>query len=161
MGQRMFSALFLITVGKQTSSFTGAWIQITFAGPTPVSELWVQGRSTSPDVLGQDVYLMTHSRSGSLTQPRRVRLEFSNGSSHEVQLADAPYFQIVVLPEVRETTFLRIVVEDVWPAQGATDAGIGKVRIFSLRHSVDFDISLTLLIRPRAVSLFKLPRFGS
>lgn len=119
---------------------TGAWIQINFAGPTLVSELWVQGRAASPDVLGQDVYLMTHSRSGSLTQPRRVRLEFSKGSSHEVQLTEAPYFQIVVLPEVRETTFMRIVVEDVWPAEGATDAGIGKVRVFTLRHSMGFDI---------------------
>ena len=129
-------------VGWQTNAeTTGAWIELRFTQPRQVQEIWLLAEPLPADVLGQDVYLMTYPRTQLLATPRRLRLSFSSGASHVVTLLEASYFQIFALPRSEETSFVRMEVEDIWPKSGATETGIGKIRIFPQRHLLEFEVT--------------------
>ena len=128
--------------GWQTETgAVGAWIEISFAQVRQVSELWVLAEPLPADILGQDVYLMTYPRVSMLAAPRTIRLGFSSHSTYTFELLETNAFQIFSLPTEEKTSFIRITVEDIWPKPGATEAGIGKIRVFPYRHSPGFEVT--------------------
>lgn len=131
-----------VNLGWQTETgVIGAWIQIAFPEAQQVSELWLLAEPLPSDILGQDVYLTTYPRLSLLATPRRIQLSFSNQSTYTCELQETNYFQIFGLPAEEKTSFIRITVEDVWPKPGATETGIGKIRVFPRRHSREFEIT--------------------
>ncbi len=128
--------------GWQTDSqVAGAWIEIGFPEPRQVSELWLLAEPLPADILGQEVYQETYPRTSLLAAPRRIQISFSSGSAYTFQLLQANYFQIFGVPRGELTSFVRITVEDVWPKPGATETGVGKIRVFPHRHSPAFEIA--------------------
>jgi alpha-mannosidase len=127
--------------GWQTENqVEGAWIEIQFPECRQVSELWILARPLPCDVLGQDVYLMTHPRNDFFLAPRQIRISASDGFEFSTDLLQVSYFQIIPLPRPIATTFMRITIDGIWPKEGGTETGLGKVRIFENEHSASFQI---------------------
>lgn len=127
--------------GWQTKEQTaGAWIEIAFPEERSVSELWILAHALPHDIRGQDVYTMVYSRVQWFEAPRHVRIGFSDGTSVDAELRQTDHFQIVTLPQARQTASVRITIQDVWPKSGGEESGIGKVRIFPQRHATSFEI---------------------
>lgn len=120
----------------------GSWLEIDFPQSRRVAELWILTQPLPRDVLGQAVYMMTYSRAKLRANPRKVRISLSDGSQIIPDLRQVDFFQILTLPEARDTASIRILVEDVWPKPGAIETGIGKVRAFPHRHSPSFEIDV-------------------
>jgi alpha-mannosidase len=118
----------------------GAWIEIAFPELRQVSEIWILAEPLSSDVLGQDVYLMTHSRAELFLAPRKIRISLSDGSIVRAELLQAGYFQIIALPRATETQSLRLTIDEVWTKPGGRETGIGKIRVFQHRHSPTFEV---------------------
>jgi alpha-mannosidase len=128
--------------GWQTDKeLAGSWVQIDFGEPREVGELWFFSKPLPTDVLGQDVYNMTYPRVERRAEARKIKVSFSSGAGYETTLRDnAGYFQVFALPAPVRSSFIRIAIEDVWPKAGATETGIGKIRVFSKRHETSFEI---------------------
>ncbi len=127
--------------GWQTDSeIEGAWIEINFSEPQGISELWLFAEPLPADILGQDVYQETYSRKSRLATPQRIQLSFSSGANHRFQLLQTDCFQIFSFPQEERTAFVRITVEDTWPKPGATETGLGKIRLFPRRHPPEFAV---------------------
>jgi alpha-mannosidase len=119
---------------------SGAWIEVAFAEPRPVSEVWVLPKALPRDIIGQDVYNFAYSRVQWFEAPRRVRVSLSGGESVEAQLRQSDFFQIITLPRAIQTSTVRLTIEDVWPKPGGKETGIGKIRIFPQNHPLSFHI---------------------
>ncbi len=117
---------------------SGAWLEVTFPEARPVSEVWVLPRALPRDVIGQDVYNFAYSRVQWFEPPRRVRLSFAEGDTVQAELRSSEYFQIITLPQTRQTATVRITIEDVWQKPGGKETGIGKIRVFPKRHPLSF-----------------------
>jgi alpha-mannosidase len=129
--------------GWQANAETvGAWIEIEFNELRSVSELWLLIEPLPTDILGQNAYIMTYSRASLLAVPRKLRINFSSGASYTAELLQkTDYFQIISLPKLERTSSVSIQIEEVWPKPGATETGIGKIRLFSQKHSPAFEIT--------------------
>jgi alpha-mannosidase len=123
------------------SEASGAWIQIDFGELRQVGELWLLTAPPPTDILGQDSYESTYSRVPLLMPPQTVQVGFSSGTTFTAQLRQGGFFQIVALPKLEQTTSVRITISKVWSKPGGKETGIGKVRIFSQRHSQNFEIA--------------------
>ena len=132
-----------LSLGWQTDSeLTGSWIEIKFPEVKEVGELWLLAETKPRDILGLDAYRMVNSHAQLRAAPRKLRIGFSGGASHDTTLLEQmDYFQIVSLPKPEQTSFVRISIEDTWPKSGATETGIGKIRVFPQRHEPTFDIT--------------------
>ncbi len=119
---------------------SGAWLEVGFPGARPVSEIWVLPKALPRDVLGQDVYNLAYSRVQWFEAPRHIRLSFADGDAVHAELRQADFFQIITLPQARQTSTVRLTIEDVWPKPGGKETGIGKVRIFPRKHPISFQI---------------------
>jgi len=120
----------------------GAWVQIDFATPHIVRELWVLGRPLARDVVGSDPYLATFSRTQFYAFPRRIQCILSDGFGITAQLRDADWYQIVRFPSAGTSKFVRIRIEDVWGRPGALETGIAKVKVFPQLHQRAFEIDM-------------------
>jgi alpha-mannosidase len=128
--------------GWQSDAETiGAWIEIRFSEPKRVREVWLLATPLAADVLGQDVYLMTYPRTQFRAAPRQLLVSFSDGKSYSISLHEAAYFQMFSFPADEPTSFVRFQVEDTWPKPGATETGIGKIRVFSQIHMPAFGVA--------------------
>ena len=121
---------------------SGAWIEIRFPEPRPVSEIWILPEPLPRDILGQEVYILVYSRQQLLEPPRRIRSDLASGSSLRAELRQAGHFQIISLPQTTQTSSVRITIEDVWAKPGGRETGIGKIRVFSRKHSPEFQIDV-------------------
>jgi len=121
---------------------SGAWIEIQFPEPRPVSEIWILPEPLPRDILGQEVYILVYSRQQVLQAPRRIRIDLSTGFSLKAELRQAGYFQIISLPQTTQASSLQITIEDVWAKPGGRETGIGKIRVFSGKHSPEFQIDV-------------------
>ncbi|MDE3180962.1 MAG: hypothetical protein KGM47_15050 [Acidobacteriota bacterium] len=119
----------------------GAWLNIAFPEPRPVSEVWILPAPLPRDILGQAPYILTYSRQPLFEPPRSVLIELG-GESFPADLYLSPYFQIVALPRTVESTSLRITVEKVWTKPGGKVTGIGKARAFPKNHQLAFEIDV-------------------
>lgn len=120
----------------------GAWVQIDFAAPRTVGELWILGRPRARDVVGSDPYLATFSRTQYYACPRKVRCTLSDGSGIAAELRDADFYQIIRFPDAGTSTFVRIQIEDVWGRAGTLETGIAKVKVFPGRHQQSFEVDV-------------------
>jgi alpha-mannosidase len=118
----------------------GAWLEITFAEPKPVRELWVLAAPLESGIVGEDPYTMAFPRQPLHMAPRKVRISFSNGGSHSAELRQFGGFQIITLPRTESASAVRITVEDVWPKPGGKETGLGKVRVFARAHEPAFEV---------------------
>ena len=118
----------------------GAWIEIGFPEARPVSEVWILPKALPRDIIGQDVYTLAYSRVQWFEAPRHIRLSFADGTSVNAELRQADYFQIITLPQTKQTSTVRISIEDVWPKAGGKETGIGKIRIYPRKHPISFEI---------------------
>ena len=118
----------------------GAWIEIGFPEARPVSEVWILPKALPRDIIGQDVYTLAYSRVQWFESPRHIRISFADGTGVDAELRHADYFQIITLPQTRQTSTVRITIEDVWPKPGGKETGIGKIRIFPRKHPTSFEI---------------------
>jgi alpha-mannosidase len=132
-------------IGWQATEGIGAWIQIDFGQLREVSELWLQLEPLPTDIVGQNVYMSTHSRVPLFLSPQRIRISFSNGASYTAELKQVSYFQILALPKSQQTLYVRITVEEVWPKPGGREAGIAKIRIFPKKHLPTFEVITHLM----------------
>ncbi len=119
---------------------SGAWLEVGFPQPRPVSEIWVLSKALPRDIIGQDVYNLAYSRVQWFERARHIRMGFADGDECGAELRQADYFQIITLPQTRQTTTVRITIEDVWPKPGGKETGIGKIRIFPRKHPTSFEI---------------------
>jgi alpha-mannosidase len=129
-------------LGWQASAeLAGAWIEIRFPEPRKVAEIWLLANPLPADVLGQDVYMMTYSRTALRAAPRRIRVTLSSGTTSTFTALEESYYQILALPQQEETSIVRISVEEVWPRTGASEVSIGKIRVFSESHPRGFAVT--------------------
>jgi alpha-mannosidase len=128
--------------GWQTNAqTTGAWIEVKFAKPREVEEVWIFSEPVPTDILGQNVYMETYPRVDMRAAARRLKIKLSSGSNYPVTLLQTKYFQIFRLPRVEKTNFVRIEVDEVWPKAGATETGLCKIRVFQRKHAPTFEIT--------------------
>jgi alpha-mannosidase len=119
----------------------GAWIEIGFPEIRSVTEIWILPSTVPGDIFGPAVYTLLYSKRAQLFEaPRRIRISLSDGTGVDAELRQADYFQIITLPQTRETSTVRITIEDVWPKHGGKESGIGKIRIFPRKHPISFEI---------------------
>jgi alpha-mannosidase len=118
----------------------GAWLEVDFPVDRTVGELWILTKPLPHDILGQDVYMMTYSRTALYAPPRRVQCTLSSGSALAADLRETEFFQIMAFPEAQKTASLRVLVEDVWSRPGTKETGIAKLRAFSRPHEGTFEI---------------------
>ena len=130
----------LMNSWEADSQASGAWLEVTFPEARPVSEVWVLPKALPRDVIGQDVYNFAYSRVQWFEPPRRVRLSFAEGDTVQAELRASDYFQIITLPQTRQTATVRITIEDVWQKPGGKETGIGKIRVFPKRHPLSFQV---------------------
>jgi alpha-mannosidase len=130
----------LMNAWETDGQASGAWIEIGFPEARPVSEVWILPKALPRDILGQDVYTLAYSRVQWFEAPRHIRIGFADGTSVDAELRQADYFQIITLPQTRQTSTVRITIEDVWPKPGGKETGIGKIRIFPRKHPISFEI---------------------
>lgn len=104
-----------LSLGWQTNSeLTGSWIEIKFPEVKEVGELWLLAETKPRDILGLDVYRMVNSHAQLRAAPRKLRIGFSGGASHDTTLLEqVDYFQIFSLPKPEQTSFVRISIEDI------------------------------------------------
>jgi alpha-mannosidase len=119
---------------------SGAWLEVKFPQPRPVSEIWVLSKALPRDVLGQDVYNLAYSRVQWFQPARHIHVSFADGETVRAELRQEDYFQIITLPQTKQTSTVRITVDDVWPKSGGKETGIGKVRVFAQKHVTSFHI---------------------
>jgi alpha-mannosidase len=119
---------------------SGAWIEVRFPEPRPVSEVWVLPKALPRDILGQDVYNFAYSRVQWFEPPRHVRVSFAEGESVAAELRQSDFFEIITLPQTRQTSTVRLTIEDVWSKPGGKETGIGKIRIFPQKHPLSFHL---------------------
>jgi hypothetical protein len=62
-------------------------------------------------------------------RPSRVRLEFSDGTTIEKALEDAPLVQVIYLDEARTVSWLRLTLLDVHPGEKCQDTAISELTI--------------------------------
>lgn len=130
----------LMSAWEADTQTSGAWIEIGFPETRSVREIWVLSKALPRDILGQDVYTLVYSRAQWFEAPRHIRLGFSDGAAVDAELRQADYFQIITLPQARETSRVRITIEDVWPKPDGKETGIGKIRVFPQKHAISFEI---------------------
>jgi alpha-mannosidase len=130
----------LMNAWEADGQASDAWIEIGFPETRPVSEVWILPKALPRDILGQDVYTLAYSRVQWFQAPRHIRIGFADGTSVDAELRQADYFQIITLPQTRQTSTVRITIEDVWPKSGGKETGIGKIRIFPRKHPISFEI---------------------
>ena len=130
---------------ESNEQLSGAWLQIDFPTPHPVSEVWILGQPLSRDVTGSDPYLDTYSRTAFYAPPQRIRCTLADGFSLAAELRSLPVFQIVQFPKQHQTTSIRIAVEDVWGKPGAKETGIAKVKVFPRVHAAGFAVDVHAL----------------
>jgi alpha-mannosidase len=130
----------LMNAWEADGQASGAWIEIGFPEARPVSEVWVLPKALPRDIIGQDVYTLAYSRVQWFEAPRHIRLSFADGTSVDAELRQADYFQIITLPQTKQTSTVRISIEDVWPKPGGKETGIGKVSIYPRKHPISFEI---------------------
>ncbi len=118
----------------------GAWLEIDFAEPRQVSEIWVLPQPLERHIAGQNPYMLTYSRAKLLQAPRKIRCSLSEGTSVIAELRKSDYFQIITLPTAEETSSLRITIDDVWPKPGGEETGISKVLAFPHKHQLSFEM---------------------
>lgn len=122
------------------SQMAGAWLEIDFPEERPVAEVWLVTKPWPHQILGQDPYMMTYSRTALYASPRRVRLTLSDGSGLTADLQQVDYFQIITLPRAQKTASVRLLIESVWSRPGTHETGFGKVRAFPRPHEAGFEI---------------------
>jgi alpha-mannosidase len=118
----------------------GAWLEVDFYDEHPVGEIWILIQPLPHHVLGQDVYMMTYSRTALYAPPRRVRFTLSSGLALTADLRQGDYFQILTFSQAQKTASLRVLVEDVWSGPGRKETGIAKLRAFPRPHQRSFEI---------------------
>lgn len=119
---------------------SGAWIEVGFPEARPVSEIWILPQALPRDIIGQDVYPLAYTRTQWFQVPRHIRVSFEDGSTVDAELRQLDDFQIVTLSQTKQTSTVRITIEDVWAKPGGKETGIGKIRIFPRKHAVSFEI---------------------
>lgn len=119
----------------------GAWLEIDFPEEHPVGEIWILNQTLPYNILGQDPYMLTYSRTKLYAPPRRIRCSLSSGASLTAELRDEEFFQILAFPEPQSTASLRAGVEEVWSRPGTRETGISKLRAFPRRHNRTFEIA--------------------
>ena len=120
----------------------GAWLQVDFPEPRQVGELFILAQPLPRDIIGQDVYLMTHSRVALLEAPRKLTCSFSDRTNVPVELGQHGYFEIITLPKPIETSYVRLNVDEVRTKPGGKETGLGKLRIYPHAHSRTFEIDV-------------------
>jgi alpha-mannosidase len=133
-----------VCTGWQSNGETvGAWLELKFSELRDVSEVWLFTEPLPTDIIGQDIYKMTYPRVGKRAAPRAVRITVSSGASYMATLLPhADYYQIISIPKVERTSFVRVTIEDVWPKPGATETCIAKIRAFPQKHPASFEIAV-------------------
>ena len=130
-------------IGWQTRHETsGAWLEVKFPEVHPVSEIWIQPRPLTYDIVGRDPYMMTYSRLKLLDAPRRVRCSVAGGVSVARELPQTDDSEIIALPRTVETDFVHITVEEVWAKPGGEETGLGRVQVYPHRHEPGFEIDV-------------------
>jgi alpha-mannosidase len=130
----------LFTGWEAEGQMNGAWLEIDFREDRTVSEIWILSKPLPHDILGQDVYIMTYSRTALYAPPRRIRITLSSGAALAADLREAEFFQILTFPEPQKTASIRFQVEDVWSRPGTKETGISKIRAFPRPHARTFEI---------------------
>ena len=127
---------------ESNEQLSGAWLEVSFPSPHPVSELWILGQPIVRDVAGSDPYLDTYSRAAFYAPPRHVRCTLGDGSTVQAELRPIPIFQIIQFPKQHQTASIRIEVEDVWGKPGARETGIAKLEVFPHAHVTGFAVGV-------------------
>jgi alpha-mannosidase len=118
----------------------GAWLEVDFHDEHSVGEIWILTQPLAHHILGQDVYMMTYSRTKLYAPPRRIQCTLSSGLTLTASLRQAGYFQILTFSQAQKTASLRARVEDVWSRPGTKETGIAKLRAFPRPHPRSFEI---------------------
>ena len=113
----------------------GAWIKINWDKPQTVKELWIVNVPTP-----YDIRLSTESRSADFPAARKVKLDFSDGTSLMAELKQAHYYQIISLPQPKETESLKLTIESLWENSARQCTGLGKIKVFARNFKPDFQV---------------------
>lgn len=116
---------------------TGAWAEVRWDKPQSLRELWIVNQPTPFDLL-----LETESRTADFPVARRVRIDFSDGTSQETELRLGTYYQIIALPQAKTTDRVRVTLLDLWDNSTAKHTGLGKLQAYSTPHAPSFRVDL-------------------
>ncbi len=86
---------------------SGAWLEVKFPSRAQSAKIWVLSKALPRDVIGQDVYNFAYSRVQWFQPPRHVRLSFAEGDTVQAELRASDYFQIITLPQTKQTSTVR------------------------------------------------------
>lgn len=123
--------------GWNTSGETsGAWVKIKFGKTVTVSEIWILARPIFSYVVTPYnlQYRYTYAPA------RNITVFFSDGTTENVTLGQSDNFQIIRLPDQKQTGFLKVAIKDVWQGIGTGGTGIGKIRVFSKPNALTFSV---------------------
>ncbi len=129
--------------GRLTSAWetnnerVGARLRIGWDKPQTVKELWIVNKPSPYDFL-----LDTEARDQIFPAARNIKLEFSDGTSMEVELRLAEYYQIISLPQPKTTDEIKLVIERVWNNSDRNCTGLGKINAYAENHRPDFKVAL-------------------
>jgi alpha-mannosidase len=115
----------------------GAWIKISWDKPHKIKELWLVNKATPYDIVFDEFM-----RTGNYYIPRKVRIEFSDGTKMDAELKLCEYYQILSLPTEIETSSVKITVEKIWEEPGKLNTGLCKLKAFSKTHEAGFKINV-------------------
>lgn len=113
----------------------GAWVEVRWDRPQSLRELWIVNQPTPFDLL-----LEPESRTADFPFARRVRLDFSDGTSQEAELRQGIYYQIVALPQAKTTDRVRMTLLDLWDNSAADHTGLGKLQAYGAAHAPAFRV---------------------
>jgi alpha-mannosidase len=111
----------------------GAWVSINWPAPIAIKELWIINKAKPYDIV-LDPYM----RTSNYLVPRKISLLFSDGYKTEAELRVSDEYQIITLPEVKTTQWVRIQVESVWKGSGEKNTGLCKVKVYAHAHESGF-----------------------
>lgn len=115
---------------------SGAWINLEFKQSVPVREIWILSQP-----LPRSRYYPYRLQYTYNYQPaRNITISFSDGSAVAAELRRYGNYQIISIPGGKNTFFVRITINDVWPGEGSGGTGIGKIKVYSKAHEAGFTI---------------------
>jgi len=128
----------ILNVRWETDKETvGAWIKISWDKPQKIKELWLVNKATPYDVVFDEFM-----RTGNYYIPRKVRIEFSDGTKMDAELKLCKYYQILTLPTEIETSSVKITVKKVWEEPGKLNTGLCKLKAYSKTHEAGFKVNV-------------------
>jgi len=114
----------------------GAWVSVKWEKPQIIKELWIVTNSKP-----YDLALEPDQKAGNYLIPKKVKINFSDGTNTEAELRMADYFQIISFPQAIHTSLLKFTIEQVWEGSGIENTGLCKVKAFAEPHQTGFEIN--------------------